>query len=606
MDSVEHFLGKLNEVEEELQGFERGIDDRRQRLMEVVGRIEEAVSIDIDDDKYGRDIRQRVDEIVSQVRKAAKIWRDEIDEQVEQTEFISQFDRSVIVMGFGKVNCGKSTLGNLIAGLPFEGTESNPYADMTAEFSVHEVSEGSGEIETRDLSDGFPTDGMECTEEIQEFTLGGLTWVDSPGIHAMTGSNETLAKKYVDAAELVVYLTSSDKPARASDIEELNGLLDAGKPSLIGVTKFDTTEQYVNQEVMEVETRRVLKSEKARRDQRSMIEEHVEKAGVDQILKDRDYAFISALLAGQAIEDGDNEKFRESGAATFFEQLSEVLSRDAVELKKENPMRNFNRLLKQIWGIKSSDDRQYTTANLKAKLNSSIDQIDAKRHELRGLAELIVTRTVGAATPALRARITKASERLEDGIRDSDLERDLERIICDELESQFARVVARAMRDVMEKVDQLELSTGTWDIPSLEVLSEEIEVSQEVRNERVGGAIGGAVGAAAGSVIGGWGVVVGSIVGTTVGSWIGSGLSGTKTVEARVGTNAEELTATMIQKMESELPELVEANLKRVDSTYFEPLETVIELGVESLDDIENELNELRYNPDDRQIPKHH
>lgn len=601
MESIENFLNKIEDVGEELDDFEREIEDRRGRLVEIIGRVEEVASPDVDGGRYGESLRDRLGEMSSQIRESTARWRAEVEEQVEHTEFVSQFDRSVIVMVLGKVNCGKSTLGNFIAGLPFAEADENPYAGLSPRFQVHEVSgEGAGrEVETRELENGFPTDGTECTSEIQEFTLGGLTWVDSPGLHSNNEPNGELAKKYVDAAELVIYMTSNDSPLRASDLEELEELVEAGKPSLIAVPKFDDTRRNVDPETQEVVEETIPGSEEDRRDQYEWIEEQVEKANLGEILRDRDYNFNSTRVAAKAVRERDAELFRQSGMAEFYEQLGEVLGNEAVELKKKNPKRNFNRLVETIWGGRATEDGALTLENLKANVASTLDFIEERRNELEELAPTIVNRTAGAVAPQIEARFHEAADRMGAEIGDPNLEDELTRIITDALENEFSSAVARSMRDVMKQVDRDLIDSGDWEIPSLEMITEEVEVSRAPAGKGVGNAVGGTAGGVAGMYFGGpVGAIVGTLAGGALAGWVGSNVAGTKTVETEVGTNVEEAVSETIEEMQTTLPSVVRENLQQVDQQYFHPLSVSFAQILDRLEKITEDLMALRYDID--------
>jgi predicted GTPase len=611
MKTVRSFLTDITDVSETLAQFEGEMDDRRGKLVEVIGHVESAVDVNIDENKHGDGLRQRIEQVLGRVAQSTTAWREHVEREVKQTEFISKFDRSVIVMVYGKVNCGKSTLGNFIAGLPFQGVDDNPYGGFESKFRIHDASDASQdtELRSRPMDSGFPTDGTECTSEIQEFTLGGLSWVDTPGIHAMTHSNQALAREYVEAAELVVYLTSSDSPARASDIAEMKRLLDRGKPTLVAVTKFDEVEEDIDPNTFELVQMRKLKPESSRKEQHEWVEEQVEEAGLDKILQNRQYSFLSTMLAAEAVERGDEKALEESGVAEFYRQLSAVLSRDAVELKQRNPKRKFNRLVERdIWGIKATDDGKRTLKNLQAEVVETRQFIADKQEELLGFTPTVMNRASALAMPKLEARLYEASDQVSAGMRDKTLKDNIQTIIAQALHQAFLNSVAVAMREVMEQVDQTSLKTGDWEIPSLEVLTEEIEVSQSAVASGTGKAIGGTGGTLLGAKVGtaiapGIGTLIGGVIGGLFGGFfggaVGEGVAGTKTIESEVGTNVEEALTKLLTQVDRRLEPLVRENLEAVASDYFTPLEEALKTAEQNLREAEDALLALRYELDE-------
>lgn len=59
-------------------------------------------------------------ETIELYQQKIKKWIDRVDNYIAGKEFIHQFEKSILLAVFGNVNSGKSSLGNFIAGIPFE------------------------------------------------------------------------------------------------------------------------------------------------------------------------------------------------------------------------------------------------------------------------------------------------------------------------------------------------------------------------------------------------------------------------------------------------------------------------------------------------------
>lgn len=619
MQNIREFLANLTHAASVLGQFEKEFDKREAKLLEIVQHAENAVKIELDD-SYGPGIRRYMNELIDLAGDATTQWQQQVTEQIEQTEFISKFDESVIAMAYGKVNCGKSTLGNLVAGRSFAGSEANPYENVEPKFEVHHSV--GGELKTRPLEDGFSVGGTECTKEIQTFTLGGLSWVDSPGIHSMTGENQALAKRYVDSAELVIYLMNSDSVARSSDIAELRELMKVDKPTLIGVIQFDEVDVDVDLESGEIVETLKPKSDKAKEEQREHIEERISEVGLQDILRNRSYCFLSAKVAQKAIDEGDRELWEASGYPQFLQELGSIVSDDAILLKQENPKRKFNKMIIDIWGGTYRDDNRLTLANLKGELRERVEDIRQKREELEGLGETIVIRTKNRAIPKIEALIRKFAREMEEQIDEEDevteqiqffqrgIGEKVEEIVAEAYEKELRRAVAQNFRDVMKKVDGIHFGQKI-DIPNLKILTEKIEASTKTRNGGIGAAVGGTAGGFAGvklgsvigTMIGGpLGTLIGGIVGASVGfvggvggKKVGEAMAGTTTINAMVGANAEDVIDAAFEQLDGQVKKAVDRELKDLAKKYLRPIQQSLSASAERIDELETRLLALRY-----------
>lgn len=158
---------------------------------------------------------------------------------MHNTQFRDQFSDSLLIFVYGKVNAGKSSLGNFVAHHPDSG-------HTPAFFRYDEAGQARNQAELEELKqvEGFEIKETEATSSIQGFRLPALSWIDTPGLHSMTAVNGQLAQDYIDAADLVLYVTSSDSPGRSTDAEEITDLIQLrAKKVCVLLTKSDITEE---------------------------------------------------------------------------------------------------------------------------------------------------------------------------------------------------------------------------------------------------------------------------------------------------------------------------------------------------------------------------
>lgn len=152
---------------------------------------------------------------------------------------------SFLVYVYGKVNAGKSSLGNYIATGHHKPSREQvtQYHRECLTYGWQAASAEHNQVQEGRLEAGFGVDRQECTRDIQYFTLPGLTWVDSPGLHSKTPENGELARRYAESADLVVYVMSAANPGRDTDLQEIRTLLALKKPMVFVITRADAFEE---------------------------------------------------------------------------------------------------------------------------------------------------------------------------------------------------------------------------------------------------------------------------------------------------------------------------------------------------------------------------
>jgi len=117
---------------------------------------------------------------------------------------IRQLDELFLVVVVGEFNAGKSALINALAGRTV-------------------VEEGV-----------TPT-----TARVTTIALGDLNVVDTPGTNAVIREHEEVTKKFVPSADLVLFVTSADRPFTESERMFLEQIRDWGKKIVVVINKID-------------------------------------------------------------------------------------------------------------------------------------------------------------------------------------------------------------------------------------------------------------------------------------------------------------------------------------------------------------------------------
>src|SRR5918997_5388101 len=167
----------------------------------------------------------------------------------------------------GEFNSGKSAFINALlgAGLSEEGV--TPTTDRIT------VLRHSPELTERELREGVLEKGY------PHALLREIAIVDTPGTNAIIRHHEELSRGFVPRSDLVLFVTSVDRPFTESEREYLELIRDWGKKILLVLNKVD-----------------LLRGEEKREEVRSFVEEGVRSAlGLKPPI-----FFVSAYLARKA------------------------------------------------------------------------------------------------------------------------------------------------------------------------------------------------------------------------------------------------------------------------------------------------------------------
>ncbi|MFN2447648.1 MAG: dynamin family protein [Vicinamibacterales bacterium] len=150
----------------------------------------------------------------------------------------AQLDGVFLLVIIGEFNAGKSALINALIGQRVLNEGVTP---TTARVAV---------LRFGDLASHEPTpDGFDIITAPVEL-LETLNIVDTPGTNAILREHEALTREFVPRADLVLFVTSADRPFTESERVLLEAVRRWGKPVLIAVNKMDLLETVADRETL--------------------------------------------------------------------------------------------------------------------------------------------------------------------------------------------------------------------------------------------------------------------------------------------------------------------------------------------------------------------
>ncbi|MEN8165305.1 MAG: dynamin family protein [Acidobacteriota bacterium] len=219
---------------------------------------------------------------------------------------VEQLDDLFLVVVVGEFNAGKSSLLNALVG---EAVLAEGVTPTTSQIHVIRWGETVSRIEQ--------ADGVEEVY-LPLPLLREITLVDTPGTNALERRHEALTQEYVPRSDLVLFVTSSDRPVSESERLFLQGVREWGKKVVVVVNKID-----------------ILQDDAGVEEVLAYVREHGE-----AILGVAPQVFgVSAFQALKARVEGDGETQDAGGLQALELYLRQVLDQsERVRLKLENPV----------------------------------------------------------------------------------------------------------------------------------------------------------------------------------------------------------------------------------------------------------------------------
>jgi len=343
---------KLNDFYTSLQGISlinSKLDEKRDILKGEVSSFNSLIQnkkVDKNIAKQNKEMAQLLEVTIGLIQSSSSSWVNNFDIMLEKEKFRSDLENYFIIIIFGKVKAGKSSLGNFIA--------KNRLDTQKVEFFKYDEAGKKQDIKKLEETDdeSFDTNNLECTVEIQGFKLDGMAWIDTPGLGSMVKENGDLAKKYIQAADYIIYPTSSDSPLQQDEKEQLKELFEQNKKVTICITKSDEKEEDececgseegcedCNEGLIEVlQNKPFINREKQEEYVKNEIKAII-KDGKESVLGD--IFSISSHTATKGLKEKDNELFENSNIPKFYELITDVIKDKATKLKEETPYDGLN------------------------------------------------------------------------------------------------------------------------------------------------------------------------------------------------------------------------------------------------------------------------
>jgi predicted GTPase len=360
---VDKFYNDLLIIDANLQSFKK---DKIRDEAEILSLL--SIEIPKNSDS-SRGFQIITDKISNKINLLVSKLRHECEEKSQVSSKLDEYAQKLLIVVYGSTNTGKSSLGNFIRGQSFLNAPfNNPYKGnsdgSSLKFSkIHSIEKSNVDENigksTGDESDWFEKGITETTREAHLFDGPGIAWLDTPGFGSVNEQLGDLAKKYVEHADLVVFLENSDCPGLRQNLKIMLKQTKYCK-FLIVISRSDRNQNIkingiIKKDAQGKPIRELVNKEPGdRRDQEnyviSEIKKHSKCMNINIDCSNVEIMSMSTLCASEAIINSDDEKFFNSNVCKFFDAITQVgISQDEIiKLKSDEVNKNIKNLIDSV------------------------------------------------------------------------------------------------------------------------------------------------------------------------------------------------------------------------------------------------------------------
>ena len=449
--TVDEFFVKLDKMQNDLAKFSQNLDRRSEQIPTLLKNFEQKVFATGNKKiSGGNAVERAAQKSLTNMRAVVETWRDKIEADRKGKQFIKKNEKYLVVMVFGAVKAGKSTLGNFFAGENFFNAPfDNHYKKISKPiFETEESGRNTGAVTRDEHGDlWFQVGVIDTTGAIQYFTLSGLRWIDSPGTGAVGLAGDTknmtaLVEEYLSYTDMCIFLMNSSEPGLQDDMRYMQKLSRDGQEALIVITKSDCNEEdEVDGKLVSV---LVPKPADVRKLQEDDICARVKEAYPEIDAQKFRAISTSTALASEAVAEENDEKFRASGLDKLMKILGDKVSDNAIARKQENPRRLLNSFVDSV-----VDDLK----NFDADLDAMTSAVEKYKADMERMTTLIVTNVSREVRSEVSARANEWNRQVKRGenISNEAVATAVTKILRDKLNEEINLQMSRVVEDFQSR-----------------------------------------------------------------------------------------------------------------------------------------------------------
>ena len=331
-------------------------------------------------------IWQRERDLIRRLLHTLDGWEIETSDSEHLHQALDQLNELFLLVVVGEFNSGKSALINALLGETFLKEGVTPTTDRI--YIVKHGEPGNPE---------FISDDVRVVRYPAEI-LREVHIVDTPGTNAVMRHHEAIVREFVPRSDMVIFVTSADRPFTESEREFLENIRKWGKKVVVIINKID-----------------ILQDAEAIDEVVSFVSNQVQR-----LLDFEPELFQLSARAAQQMTADDSDSKQTEAFQRFQEYLQETLSKESIiNLKLLNPLgvslkiaRQYKDLAQKRVDVLADDSATLQKVQNQLELFESDTQAEFGRHLDRIEKELLSMRMRGEEFLDDRLRILKIRDML--------------------------------------------------------------------------------------------------------------------------------------------------------------------------------------------------
>ena len=588
--SVKDFFIKLDNIHNQLENFSGEIDIKRDNVFKELNYFEK-FCLNKKSEYYPKGnklnpIEEKLVNTIEDINENIKQWHHQIEKNKKGIKFMHSHEKYLVVMVFGAVKAGKSTLGNFFAGKKFiNASFDNEYKHREHSiFATEEKGRDTGGIEKDDNGNFWFKEGVtDTTGAIQYFTLSGLRWMDSPGTGALEKDNdkrnmEEMVNEYIPYTDFCIFLMNSSEPGLMADMKYIKKLSREEQEEIVVITKSDYVYEDEDENGFEIIEERAKTPEDRKMQEDDILQRLHETYPEVPVNKFRAIS-ISTKLANLAIKNNDEQKYKDSNLDKLMMILSNKVSENIIELKEKKPKQNLNNFIESVI-IEKEDFKGIN--ELEEQLNGILEPIDEyketireKTKKLQNSIRLKIKNEVDKFSQEWVDEVNKTNSNIDDRFLSEKIMKIAHSILQQEINDNIANIIDNYQEQRIKIVET------TFDIGGIEkkhttIKTQYEEVYYETRDPE--------------GILENIRSFFGKVYETR------KTRSRTITKDVDLGTNILDYMDKLMPALEQWINEQVQEALDNLQKTYFLPQEEYINQMQDELILLKNKLNSLKFN----------
>lgn len=515
-------------------------------------------------------------------------WNKQVEKDAKGIKFVKKHEKYFMVMIFGPVKAGKSTLGNFFAGDTYRKAKFESKFKQYQKPSI-EIEELARVVNQQNNNESFGVGILDTTGNMQYFTLLGLRWMDTPGLGALGKDSDKrnmdeMVNEYISYADMCIFLTNSSEPGLAKELEYMEKITRDEQESLILITKSDTI---CRDSKSDKYKQKISKEDTERKQQENYVLTTLKKDYPNININKCKVISISTEIAKKAIEENDTEMFKSSNIDKLMKALEDVCENAALR-KMKRPKQSFNNFINMIiegeYVGKNKENNESIFKGIDG-LKSELDKISKFAQEYKNKISEKENSILMMAQKKIEGEINSELRKLSDSVRKNNEvveQNEILKIVNNIINKNLDYEINNALKNIIDNYrnQQINIKNVNFETGSLENKKDIVTTKYTVIESEVRAPDG---------------------IWENVRSFFGKVYYRRVSRERQynreivLGTNIDEITNKVIEGTKKESEKIIHEELSKFQQNYFAPQEAYVKEMNKLLNNFKQDLLSMKF-----------